>query len=163
MVGQDRRVCQNSRNVYLSKMRNLLDKIGDMQLSGNQSAWSIEFGEKACCDYQEALNLFQSPKRLREQDIQLLKVLLHGVILPDMDTEWTEPFKSSFTDSTINLLCEWLESDQWTDDIKLKMTDLLFQYDPVNEVAMRAKCHILYRQGKKAPLKWYLINSAKNT
>lgn len=144
---------KNSRNVYLSKMRNLLDKIGDMQLSGNQSAWSIEFGEKACCDYQEALNLFQSPKRLREQDIQLLKVLLHGVILPDMDTEWTEPFKSSFTDSTINLLCEWLESDQWTDDIKLKMTDLLFQYDPVNEVAMRAKCHILYRQGKKGPAK----------
>lgn len=144
---------KNSRNVYLSKLRNLLDKIGDIQLSGNQSAWSIEFGEKACCDYLEALNLFQSPKRLREQDIQLLKVLLHGVILPDMDAEWIEPFKSSFADSTINLLCEWLESDLWTEDIKLRIIDLLFQYDPVNEIALKAKCHILYRQGKKGPAK----------
>lgn len=144
---------KNSRNVYLSKLRSLLEKIGDTQLAGNQSAWSIEFGEEACCDYQEALNLFQSPKRLREQDIQLLKVLLHGVILPDMDAEWAEPFKSSFADSTINLLCEWLKSDQWTDDIKLKMTDLLFRYDPVNEIALGAKCRILYRQGKKGPAK----------
>lgn len=144
---------KNSRNVYLSKLRNLLEKIGDIQLVGNQSAWSIEIGEKACCDYQEAWNLFQSPKRLREQEVQLLKVLLHGVILPDMDAEWAEPFKSSFADSTINLLCEWLKSALWTDDIKLMMTDLLFQYDPVNEVALEAKCRILYRQGKKGPAK----------
>ena len=45
---------QNNRNVSLSKLRSLLEKIGNIRIVQNNNFWKIESDNPAYCDYQMA-------------------------------------------------------------------------------------------------------------
>lgn len=41
----------------MSKLRGLLEKVGDIKIIDQNSFWSIQFEEGTICDYLEALHL----------------------------------------------------------------------------------------------------------
>lgn len=49
---------KNNRNVYMSKLRSLLDKVGDIKILNQNGFWSIQFENGTICDYLEALHLY---------------------------------------------------------------------------------------------------------
>lgn len=139
---------QNNRNVYISKLRNILEQIGDIKIINKNSFWSIQFGENTFCDYLEAIRLFNEIGNDNNLE-KILELLLHGAMLPNTETDWIDTFKTDFSNMTIDLLSQLLKKENLSDTLKLKIADTLFQHDYINEEALSAKCRILCQQGKK--------------
>lgn len=138
---------KNNRNVYMSKLRGLLEKVGDIKILNQNGFWNIQFEEGTICDYLEALHLY---KENNSQNLEkLLELLLRGMMLPNMETDWIDTFKNDFSNSTIDLLCRLLKREDLSETLKLKIADTLFQHDYINEEALCVKCRILCQQGKK--------------
>lgn len=137
---------KNNRNVYMSKLRGLLDKVGGIKILNQNGFWSIQFEEGAICDYLEAIQLYQGNN---SQDLEkLLELLLRGMMLPNVETDWIDAFKNDFSNDTIDLLCKLLGQKDLSETLMLKIADTLFQHDYINEDALRVKCRLLCRQGK---------------
>lgn len=137
---------KNNRNVYMSKLRGLLEKVGNIKILNQNSFWSIQFEEDTQCDYLEALRLYRDDNQNVEK---LLELLLKGVMLPNMEIDWIDTFKNEFSNNTIDLLCRLLKREDLSKNLRLKIADTLFQYDYINEEALCLKCQILCQQGKK--------------
>ena len=147
---------KNNRNVYMSKLRNLLEKVGDIKILNQNGFWSIQFENGTICDYLEALYLYN---KNNSPDLEkLLELLLRGMMLPNVEADWIDTFKNDFSNDTIDLLCRLLKQEDLSDMLKLQIADTLFQHDYINEEALSVKCRILCQQGKKG-----LANTVYNT
>ena len=150
--GKPEDAAQNIRNVYMSKLRNILEKIGDIKIINQKGFWSIKLDTDVTCDYLEVLYLYN--KNGNNNNIeQLLELLLHGMMLPNIETEWVDTFKSDFSSQTIDLLCNLLKQEDLSDPLKIRISDVLFQHDYLNENALSTKIRILCTQGKKGVAK----------
>ncbi|WP_029905177.1 hypothetical protein [Prevotella sp. 10(H)] len=158
---------KNNRNVYLSKLRSVLENVGSAEIINQNGFWTIKFGEDIICDYTEAVQLFTAIKDRDTQDQtdldKLLELLLRGVLLPNTEADWVDGFKSDFSNLTIDILTELSQSDYYklTDDLKLKIADTLFLHDYINEVALYLKCSIYFNSGKKGIAKTVYDNFNK--
>ncbi len=136
----------NNRNVYMSKLRPLLEEIGDVRILNQNKLWSIQFEEGCICDYIEAKRL------LAENDSEkinwLLELLLKGVMLPNVELDWVDEFKGEFSNNTIDFLCNQLQRTDLSNKTMLEISDIIFKYDFLNENAMRTKCQIFYKENK---------------
>lgn len=71
----------------MSKLRSLLDKVGDIKILNQNGFWSIQFENGTICDYLEALHLYN---KNNSQDLEkLLELLLRGMMLPNIETDWS--------------------------------------------------------------------------
>ena len=59
---------KNNRNVYMSKLRSLLDKVGDIKILNQNGFWSIQFENGTICDYLEALHLYNKNNVIARYD-----------------------------------------------------------------------------------------------
>ena len=78
-----------------------------------------------------------------------MELLLRGVMLPNVEEDWVDSFKNDFSNRTIDFLTGLLRNSDLSDTFLLRIADTLFQHDFINEDALRVKCSILYKQGKK--------------
>lgn len=140
---------KNNRNVYMSKLRNILDRLSGVRILNQKGFWSISLEENAVCDYVEAGRLFAEMSESDDAIEKLVELLLKGVMLPNIEDDWVDSFKNEFSNKTIDFLTGLLKRPDFSDDFLLKIADTLFQHDFINEEALKVKCGILYRQGKK--------------
>ena len=146
---------RNNRNVNISKLRSALDEVGGVEVINENSFWKINIGEQVYCDYVEALFLIektQSSGQVKEEVYRLISLLLAGELLPNVRTDWSDPFKSAFTNDVIDCLIFLMNSDVIKKDFSLRyhMTECVFIYDPLNEEALTVKCSILDQVGKRS-------------
>lgn len=149
---KDDKLAKNSRNVYISKLRTLLEKIEDIVIVNKNKVWSIEIGGNTSCDYLDILKLsaYADYKQLSNGQInEIIYLLSRGALLTDFEYEWLDKYKSDFSNRTIDMLYHLLEDKTLQDNIKLKICDILFQLDFLNERALFYKCKILNNHGKK--------------
>ena len=144
---------KNNRNVYLSKLRVALEKIGSIDIINQSGFWSIKFSDDVTCDYNEAMDYFSLIKENKMDDEmqfnKLLELLLRGTLLPNTEIDWIDKFKSNFSDLTIDTLSLLLtEKNNISNTMKLRIADTLFQHDYINEEALHTKCIILSESGK---------------
>lgn len=138
---------KNNCYVHISKLRNILNKMGEITIQNKASYWSILFKDDCVCDYIEVSRLYYTEDNKKLE--KMLDLLLRGMMLPDLENEWVDKFKNEFSSHTINLLCQVLKKSDLPDELSLKIAETLFQHDYLNEEALAEKCNILYRQGKK--------------
>ncbi|HCC52995.1 MAG TPA: hypothetical protein DEQ30_13895 [Porphyromonadaceae bacterium] len=145
---------KNNRNVYMSKLRSILENTGNMEIVNQNGFWSVDF-KNVRCDYRDAMELFS---RINEaghinsgEVSRLLELLLRGVLLPNTELDWTDSFKSDFSNLTIDVLKHFVHDSDYhlSNELKLKIADTIFLHDYINEDALYLKCHILYNSGKK--------------
>jgi hypothetical protein len=144
---------RNNRNVYLSKLRTALERVGNIEIITDGGFWSIKFGDDVVCDYIEAMHYL---KNLKEEHLhdeaeyhKLLGLLLRGTLLPNTEIDWIDKFKSDFSNLTIDTLSSLLISrDNLSNNLKLRIAETLFQHDFINENALHIKCKILSESGK---------------
>lgn len=144
--GKEEEAAKNSRNVYLSRLRALLTQIGDMSVTINKGLRRIEVGENVMIDYLEAKALLKDGSGTNIG--RLLELLGNGVMLPNVEVDYIDPFKSSFSDEVIECMSKFIRDESFSLDLRLKMANVLFQHDPVNEDALFMKCQILHYQGR---------------
>lgn len=157
---------KNNRNVYMSKLRSLLEGVGNAEIVNQNGFWAIRLHD-INCDYQETMRLYAKLDEAEQIDSDevncLLELLLRGVLLPNTEADWVDGFKSDFSNLTIDVLTHFLHEGNYklSDDIKLKIADTLFLHDFVNEEALYLKCSVLYNSGKKGIAKTVYDNFRK--
>ena len=156
---------KNNRNVYLSKLRVLIDKVGGIEIICKNSFWKVQFSEETVCDYAEAkryLNEAMNESFFKQKSLNnLLELLLRGTLLPDMETDWLDNFKSDFSSQSIDVLTRLLKIDNYDSKFKLQIADTLFLHDYINEEALYVKCSILFNSGKSSLAKNIYDNFCK--
>ena len=150
----------NNRNVYMSKLRGLLEGVGDIRIQNQNKLWSIAFEGGSQCDYLEALRLFR--EGTGEEDVdRLLELLLKGQMLPNTELDWIDSYKSAFSNATIDFLCRQLQREDLHDKTRLQAANTIFQHDFLNEDALQAKVRILCRENKPGLAKSIYDNFCK--
>lgn len=143
---KEEEAAKNNRNVYMSRLRNLLSQIGDVTIQTHNGFRNICFGNGTMCDYLEAIRLFSDNNG--ENLDRLLELLFNGMMLPNVELDYVDSFKSNFSNHTLDLLSGLIQQPELPNSLKLKIADTLFQHDYINEDALCVKCGILHAQGR---------------
>lgn len=148
---KDEDLAKNSRNVHISKLRTILDKIGEIKIINKNKMWSLEMDELVKCDYIDIMNFIPlGRKQLTDGQLnEIIHILSRGTLLTDFESDWLDKFKNDFSNQIIDILYYILEDGNYSDSIKLKICDILFQLDYLNERALVYKCNLLNKYGKK--------------
>lgn len=144
---------RNNRNVNLRKLRVLLESIGDMEVMIENNFLRIKWGTNVFCDYHTLIactKLFEQEKS-EELLNRILELLLYGPLLPNTIVDWLDDFKDDYSSYSIDLLKNLLEIEisRNHQDMIIRLADIMFLHDPLNEEALAAKCAVLSAQGKK--------------
>ena len=157
---------KNNRNVYMSKLRSILENTGNFEIVNKNGIWFIEFND-ILCDYFETMKLFSKMEEegnIGSREVnRLLELLLRGILLPNTEVDWVDGFKSDFSTLTVDILKHLVEIDNYhlSNNLKLKIADTIFLHDFINEDALDLKCSILYHTGKKGIAKTVYDNFTK--
>ncbi len=154
---------RNNRNVNISKLRAILENVGGVEVVTENMFWKVIRQEEVYCDYTEVLQLCEKSKyaALKEEEIYRLAGLLkHGELLPNVKTDWADPFRSAFANEVIDCLTALIRNERVENNISLlyHLSECMFVYDPVNEDALNVKCSVLDRIGKRN-IAWQVYDS----
>ena len=160
---------RNNRSVNVRKLRVLLQELGNIDITNQNSYWIITFPDDVLLDYKEVIRLIQ---KIQEEEVtknddllRLLELLDQGVILPNIQLEWVDNFKTDYSNAVIDILMHVVNNPKNTfynqHDIQLKISDCILKIDPINEEALTIKCRSLYKMGKKGLAKAAFDNFAK--
>jgi DNA-binding SARP family transcriptional activator len=145
---------QNNRGIAMSKIRQIMKQVGDVRFLKQGFYWTIEFGNDIYCDYYETLILIRKineSKEINIHDIQkLLSIVSEGKLLPNMQIDWADAFKSDFSDKLVDLFMNLIRQKEilFSDATYIDMANALFIHDPLNEDALKLKCSVLVKMGK---------------
>lgn len=145
---------KNNRGVMLSRLRQIFEQVGSINIENKNSFWTVELGEDVYCDYQEATILmkkFKEEESLTNKDVrELLFLVSRGEILPNLQIDWLDSFKADFSNTLIDILLDITQRP----DLKLSpqelinLADAIFVHDFLNEDAIKIKCKTLIKMGK---------------
>ena len=153
---KDEIAARNNRNVTLRKLRVLLEEVGDVEVISDGGFLKIRWNENVFCDYCTALHcmdLLQKNGAQKDEVLlnQILELLLYGPLLSYTIVDWLDEFKDAYSSLSIDLLRNLLDIEYRKSDreMVLRITDIMFLHDPLNEEALAAKCSVLFLEGKK--------------
>jgi DNA-binding SARP family transcriptional activator len=160
---------RNNRSVNVRKLRVLLQAVGEIDITNENSYWTISLQDDILLDYKEVLRLIQKIQKddtNRKDDLlRLLELLNSGVLLPNIQFEWVDNFKTDFSNAVIDALMHVVNNTKNSfynqPDLRLKIADCILKIDPINEEALAIKCNALYVMGKKGLAKTAFDNFAK--
>ncbi|MDR2382499.1 MAG: hypothetical protein LBD76_01265 [Prevotellaceae bacterium] len=144
----------NNRGVAMSKIRQIMKHVGDVQFLKRGMYWMVKFSNDIYCDYYEVLILIRNIKESKERNIndikRLLSIVSEGELLPNMQIDWVDSFKSDFSNDFVDLILSLISQKEtkFSDSFYIDMANAIFIYDPLNEDALRLKCSILVKMGK---------------
>lgn len=144
---------RNNRNVNLRKLRVLLESIGGVEVVTENNFLRIRLGEDVFCDYHAVLACIRQFSQQESDELlnRILELLLFGPLLPNTTLDWLDDFKDAYSSQSIDLLRNLLELEvrRGQQDMVIRLSDIMFLHDPLNEEALAAKCAVLSAQGKK--------------
>jgi two-component SAPR family response regulator len=145
---------KNNRNVSISKLRQIFEKMDIIRIKNKNSLWTLEFGDNIYCDYYEALVLMKRMKekanRTSENIRRLFAIVSTGELLPNLQSEWADPFKADFSNNLIDLFLEIIRQPELdiSQQEHINMADSILTHDFLNEEALKFKCQMLVKTGK---------------
>jgi two-component SAPR family response regulator len=142
---------RNNKNVNISKLKLILEKIGNVELVGENNYWSINLGEKVFCDYTYVTKVLDQIKNNLKDKVSIsnfLDIVSVGEFCPDIQSEWMEMYKVDISNRLIDGL-DLLSKNQKDPGVLEVIANIILKYDPLNEEAIVIKCRSLYATGKK--------------
>lgn len=138
---------RNNRNVNLKKVRLLLSELGDFEVKFVSERWTLELDPNVFFDFSFAYEILEKKLYPAETLVQLAK---NGRILPGIEAEWVDGFKSEFSNKLIDGLLEISKSYAKDDPFQIEIADAIFLHDQIDQNALIIKCTCLNLQGKYA-------------
>ena len=155
----------NNKAVNISKLKTILNEIGNCELSNKTGYWKIEFDENVLInDYSEFLKIVKSKTELSKIQVQnLIEILQKGTFLNNLNYDWLDEFKASITNDTVDHLIHYMSH---ADPLKEPefinhIADSVLRFDSVNEEAMIMKCKALIVLGRHTAANETYIKFAK--
>lgn len=146
----DEESARNNRNVYMRKLRVLLEEVGQVEIANDKIYYKAEIGKDVLFDYQETLRLMNRMETSYDDELtaRTLELLLRGPLLPAMSTEWLDDFKGDFSSRVIKLLSrlERQAIDKGKLDLAYSIAETIMRHDPFSEEALASQCSILCKK-----------------
>jgi len=145
---------RNNRSVNISKIRLILSSISKFEISNENSYWTIDFKDDAFCDYNHSLVLIKSIQKnadiSSEQVTSLLQIISAGELLPNIQEDWMDNFKSEYSNLVIDVFLLIKDYKNLADNPKLliQIADTILLLDTLNEEALHLKCKSLIKLGR---------------
>lgn len=146
---------RNNRSVSISKLRSILDKVGNIEIDQESSYWRINM-TGVYSDYIELTTACEKFKRekssLTENDIQhFVQAAYRGELLPDLQIDWLDEFKADFSNMILDTLAEFSTLPEIKTNLHLlnHIAECILKFDSTNEEAIALKCSTLCQLGKK--------------
>lgn len=138
---------RNNRSVNLRKIRLLLDTVGDINITSNNSYWKIIINDTTFCDYIYAINYINS-NNIKEYNVEEIITLAHyGELLPNQNYDFFDSFKSEYANYIIDALNNLLEREDIPNNKKELIIDSLLIFDSIDEKSIQLKCKLLIKNG----------------
>lgn len=133
----------NNRGVTMKKIRTVLEQVGDLDFVSDGGQWKVS-GNTALCDYFVAAEALRQGGTLEE----LLEVASWGPLLPELQLDFLDPFKSSHTNRVLQGMEHIREQmgSALTPVQSEQLADCALLFDSLEEDAIRFKCHALIAQ-----------------
>jgi len=143
---------KNLKNVTLNQLRNVLRELNGIEVIYSFGHFFIEFGDTFYCDYFD----FNEQLKLVKQDsldinslTKLVQITRSGKFLKSINDECFDKTKKNFEFEIVELipgqLKRFYKERNYTSVIGL--TDILFNIDPINEIAFYYKLHAFNKMG----------------
>jgi two-component SAPR family response regulator len=143
---------RNNKAVNMTKLRSVLDEVGNCELSNKTGYWKIEVDNSSLYnDYFEFLKLTNSKKAFTKMEIHRLIEIVHGgTFLHSLKYEWLDEISSNVSNQVIDKLLDSVRSlnIEKETDLVISLTDLIFKFDNINEEALVLKCKALTLIGR---------------
>lgn len=147
---------RNNRNVYFNKLRPILHIMGNIQLAKRNDFWVLLHDKGAIyCDYETVMDNIEIIRKNAELDIELLQTTLRiakkGKLLPPYEPEWLDNYKTTYSNTIIEFLLSLTEHPNVKNNLLLllNISEIILIQDSLEDSAIRLKCSILYKLGKK--------------
>lgn len=157
---------RNNRNVNISKLRMLLEKVGDAEINNDKIYYQIRFGNNVSCDYVTTMKLMKKVNDGQKDEktiARTLQQLLKGPLVPNISYEWLDPFKAQYSEAALALLNSllWRAERDGNDNQALQIAETIMQHDPFNDKALAVQCTIHCRNNRKGIAKKEYDNFCK--
>ncbi|MFD2036333.1 hypothetical protein ACFSKL_16130 [Belliella marina] len=144
---------KNNRNVNISKLRLILEKIGNLHIDCEESYWKIHLDIGVYSDYEEIMSLIDGLKTNpnHQHTHRLINLLASGDLCPNVQTDWMDNFKVAYSNLAIDTLFGLLNSGNIGENqhlLRLSVAEALLIHDMLNEEALKIKCQVLFLMGK---------------
>lgn len=140
----------NNRGVNIKKLRNVLQEVGEMEISSANGNWAVTSSGETC-DWHRHLSMLESLdiRNLTGGQIEeVLRTASKGQLLPEMRYDWTDRFKAQYTECIINTLNKINEAYRkaLSYQQQIRIADAILLFDSLDEDAVKAKCRALISQ-----------------
>jgi DNA-binding SARP family transcriptional activator len=143
---------KNNRSANISKLKGLLQQVGNINLSKETGNWKIDINYAIIyADYYHYQQIVAERKTLnKEKIIQLIDIMQRGSFLSNIEYPWLDPIKSEISNEIVDISLEYASQVRIEDnpELMIKLANCIFSFDSVNEEAMIIKCKSLAHLGK---------------
>jgi len=143
---------KNNRSVNMVKLKNILEQLGECKIVKHADLWKLEYNpETIHIDLYSFLSIASQNKSFTKQQVLLLVAIVHkGALLNQTDYDWLDDIKSDFSNKVIDTLLTTTTILQQNKDHELliEITNCIFQFDSLNEDALKLKCGSLVSLGR---------------
>ena len=142
---------RNNRNVYMRRLRLLLEKVGDITITFDNGYFKLDAGN-VFIDYYEVIGRMQQldePGADEETIERTLELLLYGPLLPNTVYEWLDQYKGDYSHRCLVCLTKLLADKAGNDeesDTAYRIAQTIMRHDTLSEEALRVQCRILHRR-----------------
>ena len=131
----------------------MLEKLDGVELVKESTYWALKF-TNAYCDYIDVCNWIDKVKNkesITAENINDLPLnLLSGQLLPYVQTDWLDSFKSDYTNSVLDMAINLSKQEyiKGNNELLIQIANSMFAHDKTDEYALILKCNTLYKQGR---------------
>ena len=141
---------KNNRGVNIKKLRGILEDIQGIEITFDNNYWKMVLEENIFCDLAHIQKCISTQITNSDSDKieEIIQILHRGTLLRDIIPEWLDSFKDKTTGAIVSTLEELLTKFDFEPSIRLAISNVIFEFDQMNETALRVKCNLLSIQGK---------------
>ena len=148
---------KTNRNVYIHKLRTLLESVGNVQITYDKGYYRLIPGNVGV-DYltvsEAVMGAEKSNAETTVAERAIVRKLGAGSLLSGCNSPWADPFKAEFSNRAQTLLIRLLQQEQMKaspdEEYLYQIADTLSIHDPLSEEALAVKCRILYIRKKNS-------------
>lgn len=146
---------KNNKSTQTQRLREVLSQNSGICIDFTNKKWKINLESDVSCDIKQYFILLNQLTNQHSFHSNLLEEFLsiveNGALLPNMEEEWLDEFKSKVSDELLECLLPLYSNTEITKNNKLvlRLSDTLLTFDPLNEIALTNKVNTLYKLEKK--------------
>lgn len=155
-AGYSSESAKNNRSTQVQRIREIIKESSGISIDYHNKKWLLNFEEDVYCDLAQYFYLIEKIKHFPQNTFnsellsEILDIIEKGTLLPNMDDEWLDNFKSEISDDLIETLLPLYGNHDFMllTELFLRMSNALLIFDSLNETILSHKINALIKLGK---------------